>query len=101
MSAALFWSGGKDSLLALDRAERSGLQITHLVNISTTTRQGKVPRKRHHEPLWGCEPIQLVHEFIERGHRSKITSVYLRTDSFVAPQGTNSDFFSSLRSGEV
>jgi len=33
MSYALFWSGGKDSLLALDRAQRRGLHVTHLVNI--------------------------------------------------------------------
>jgi diphthamide synthase (EF-2-diphthine--ammonia ligase) len=33
MTYALFWSGGKDSLLALDRARRTGLVVTHLVNI--------------------------------------------------------------------
>src|SRR5258708_10225195 len=33
MNCALFWSGGKDSLLALDRARRNGLRVTHLVNI--------------------------------------------------------------------
>jgi diphthine-ammonia ligase len=146
MSAALFWSGGKDSLLALDRAQRAGIEVTHLVNIfdrdtgrvrfhgvrkeligaqarllgKTLLQQGSTPadfettflrllkelrRKglqhvvfgnihladvrawyeqrttglafRHHEPLWGFDPQELVQEFIERGHRSKITSVYL------------------------
>src|SRR5690242_10726779 len=33
MNNALFWSGGKDSLLALDRARRQGLAVTRLVNI--------------------------------------------------------------------
>jgi uncharacterized protein (TIGR00290 family) len=33
MKYALFWSGGKDSLLALDRAERAGLEVTHLATI--------------------------------------------------------------------
>src|SRR5689334_12491732 len=33
MRHALFWSGGKDSLLALDRAQRTGLAVTHLVNL--------------------------------------------------------------------
>ena len=33
MKHALFWSGGKDSLLALDRARRHGLDVSHLVNI--------------------------------------------------------------------
>lgn len=33
MSYALFWSGGKDSLLALDRARRAGLDVSHLVNL--------------------------------------------------------------------
>ena len=33
MKYAIFWSGGKDSLLALDRARQRGLEITHLVNI--------------------------------------------------------------------
>lgn len=33
MSYALFWSGGKDSLLALDRATQEGVPITHLINI--------------------------------------------------------------------
>jgi diphthine-ammonia ligase len=33
MSYALFWSGGKDSLLALDRARTTGLEVHWLVNI--------------------------------------------------------------------
>src|SRR5207244_12953531 len=41
---ALFWSGGKDSLLALDRAERRGLEVSHLVNIS----EGNTGRVRFH-----------------------------------------------------
>jgi diphthine-ammonia ligase len=146
MSAALFWSGGKDSLLALDRAQRAGLEVTHLVNIfdqssarvrfhgikkeligaqahalgkslvqrgtaaiefeTTFLRVLEELRKqghrdivfgnihladvrawyeerttkfefRHHEPLWGDDPVELVEEFIARGHRARITSVYL------------------------
>lgn len=30
---AVSWSGGKDSMLALDRALRQGLHLTHLVNL--------------------------------------------------------------------
>jgi uncharacterized protein (TIGR00290 family) len=41
---ALFWSGGKDSLLALDRARRAGLNVTHLVNIY----EGNSGRVRFH-----------------------------------------------------
>jgi diphthamide synthase (EF-2-diphthine--ammonia ligase) len=33
MKYALFWSGGKDSLLALDRGQRFGLNIRCLVNL--------------------------------------------------------------------
>lgn len=44
MNYALFWSGGKDSLLALDRALRSGLKVTHLVNIF----EGNSGRVRFH-----------------------------------------------------
>jgi len=146
MSAALFWSGGKDSLLALDRAQRQNLAVTHLINIfdehsgrvrfhgirkelidaqaqslgKVLLQQGTAPAAfettfaglleaakqqgvqevvfgnihladvrawyeqrttqqgfRHHEPLWGGEPAHLLQEFIERGHRAQITSVYL------------------------
>ena len=145
MKGALFWSGGKDSLLALDRAQRLGYQVTHLVNIS----EGNSGRVRFHgvsqsliaaqaqalgkillaksthpdtfaeafekalvdlktqgidtilfgnihlieirawyearvhahgfqhvEPLWGDPPAKLIREFVERGHRSRIVSVY-------------------------
>ncbi|GEM_PF-670932 len=41
---ALFWSGGKDSLLALDRAQRAGLNVTHLVNVY----EGNSGRVRFH-----------------------------------------------------
>jgi len=44
MSYALFWSGGKDSLLALDRARQMGLEVTHLVNIY----EGNTGRVRFH-----------------------------------------------------
>jgi uncharacterized protein (TIGR00290 family) len=146
MSAAVFWSGGKDSLLALDRAQRAGFEVTHLVNIfdqdsgrvrfhglrkeligaqahqlgKILLQEGTSPTNfettflrlledlrrrgleevifgnihladvrawyesrttglglRHHEPLWGCEPAELVRELVERGHRSRIISVYL------------------------
>jgi diphthine-ammonia ligase len=146
MSAALLWSGGKDSLLALDRAQRGGLDVTHLATLfdeasgrvrfhgiktdligaqarllgKTLITQGTGPTTfesaftdllrqlgelglrdlvfgnihladvrawyeertvahgfRHHEPLWGDDPAALVEEFIARGHRSMITSVYL------------------------
>jgi uncharacterized protein (TIGR00290 family) len=146
MSAALLWSGGKDSLLALDRAQRDGLDVTHLATLfdeasgrvrfhgiktdligaqasllgKALVLQGATPTGfdsafadllrqlrelglrdlvfgnihladvrawyeertvahgfRHHEPLWGGEPAALVAEFIARGHRSMITSVYL------------------------
>ncbi len=146
MRHALFWSGGKDSLLALDRAERRGLDVSHLVNISEGNtgrvrfhgvRTGLIRMQaealgktllefethpdtfeqafqkalararelgigaiafgnihladvrawyeerttaagfRHVEPLWGEAPEKLVREFVERGHRSRIVSVYL------------------------
>jgi len=143
---ALFWSGGKDSLLALDRATRAGLEVSYLINIS----EGNTGRVRFHgvrkeliqaqadalgksllqfethpdsfeqafgkalararalgveaiafgnihladvrawyeerttaagfrhvEPIWGEPPGALVREFVARGHRSKIVSVYL------------------------
>jgi uncharacterized protein (TIGR00290 family) len=146
VAAALFWSGGKDSLLALDRAERSGVRVTHLVNVF----EGNTQRVRFHgvrreliaaqaealgrelvqksthpgdfeqalqaamddlanagierivfgnihladvrawyeervrargfehvEPLWREAPEALVREFVARGHRSRIVSVYL------------------------
>jgi diphthamide synthase (EF-2-diphthine--ammonia ligase) len=44
MKHALFWSGGKDSLLALDRARQSGLEINYLVNIY----EGSSGRVRFH-----------------------------------------------------
>ena len=44
MKHALFWSGGKDSLLALDRATRSGLEVSHLVNVA----EGNTHRVRFH-----------------------------------------------------
>jgi len=44
MKCALFWSGGKDSLLALDRALRAGLDVTHLVTIY----EGNTDRVRFH-----------------------------------------------------
>ena len=147
MSAALFWSGGKDSLLALGGAQRNGLPVTHLVNIhdaesgrvrfhgvrkeliaEQAARLGKTLVQRattpqafeqaftallqdlrragitdivfgniqladvrawyeerttahglsHHEPLWGCAPRDLLQEFVTRGHRARITSVYLQ-----------------------
>ena len=146
MSTALFWSGGKDSLLALDRAQRQGLDVTHLVNLFEGNSQrvrfhgvrkelieaqaralGKTLLQRfthpesfeqafqaamaeleeagidsiafgnihladirawyeervtangfrHVEPLWGDAPAKLVREFVQRGHRSRIVSVYL------------------------
>jgi diphthine-ammonia ligase len=146
MRHALFWSGGKDSLLALDRARQGGLEVSHLVNIyegssgrvrfhgvhkdavgaqakalgidllqkrthpetfeqafqsamedlkslgvggivfgnihladirawyeQRTTAMGF----RHVEPLWGDSPSALIREFVERGHRGRIVSVYL------------------------
>lgn len=143
MKHALFWSGGKDSLLALDRATRAGLEVSHLVNIyegstgrvrfhgvrkeliqaqadalGKTLLQFETPFEqafsralaqaralgigaiafgnihladvrawyeerttgagfRHVEPIWGEPPGNLVREFVERGHRSRIVSVYL------------------------
>ena len=157
MKHALFWSGGKDSLLALDRATRAGLEVSHLINISegntgrvrfhgvrkeliqaqadalgksllqfeTLTPSPTLPQGggglsfeqvfahaleearalgveaiafgnihltdvrawyeerttaagfRHVEPIWGEPPGALVREFVARGHRSKIVSVYL------------------------
>jgi len=44
MKYALFWSGGKDSLLALDRAQRFGLKICRLVNLY----EGNSGRVRFH-----------------------------------------------------
>ncbi len=44
MNCALFWSGGKDSLLALDRARAAGLNICRLVNIY----EGSSGRVRFH-----------------------------------------------------
>ncbi len=44
MRYALFWSGGKDSLLALDRAQQNGLEVSHLVNIY----EGSSSRVRFH-----------------------------------------------------
>lgn len=44
MTAALFWSGGKDSLLALDIALSEGRNVTHLVNIA----EGNTGRVRFH-----------------------------------------------------
>lgn len=44
MKYALFWSGGKDSLLALDRARRFGLNVEALVNIY----EGNTGRVRFH-----------------------------------------------------
>lgn len=44
MKYAMFWSGGKDSLLALDRAQRKGLDVTHLVNVY----EGNSGRVRFH-----------------------------------------------------
>ena len=44
MKHALFWSGGKDSLLALDRATRAGLEVPTLINIS----EGNTGRVRFH-----------------------------------------------------
>lgn len=44
MKYALFWSGGKDSLLALDRARRFGLDIGALANIY----EGNTGRVRFH-----------------------------------------------------
>jgi uncharacterized protein (TIGR00290 family) len=145
MKAAMLWSGGKDSLLALDRAQCDGLEVTHLVNIyegnSQRVRFHGVPQEliaeqaralgktflsmpthpdtfeqalhkamlllkaegieaivfgnihladirawyearvtangfRHVEPLWGEPPAQLIREFVARGHRSRIVSVY-------------------------
>src|SRR3984957_17416117 len=146
MRYALFWSGGKDSLLALDRALRRGLDVSHLVNIY----EGNSGRVRFHgvhkeaiaaqarargiellqknphphtfeqafrsameelellevggivfgnihladirawneegttgmgfehvEPLWGDPPSALIREFVDRGHRARIVSVYL------------------------
>jgi uncharacterized protein (TIGR00290 family) len=146
MRHALFWSGGKDSLLALDRAQQRDLEITHLVNIyegtSGRVRFHGVHREivaaqakalgiellqknthpdnfeqafrsameelkrlgvggivfgnihladirawyeqrtremgfRHIEPLWGDSPSTLIREFVRRGHRARIVSVYL------------------------
>jgi len=44
MKCALFWSGGKDSLLALDRARRCGLDVRALANIY----EGNTGRVRFH-----------------------------------------------------
>jgi uncharacterized protein (TIGR00290 family) len=146
MNCALFWSGGKDSLLALDRARAAGLEVRRLVNIYEGS-SGRVrfhgvrqellaaqagalgiellQRKtgpetfeqaflgaleelkqagteatvfgnihladvrawyeerttargfQHIEPLWGSSPSALVREFVGRGHRARVVSVYL------------------------
>jgi hypothetical protein len=44
MRCALFWSGGKDSLLALDRAQQDGIEVSHRVNIQ----EGSSGRVRFH-----------------------------------------------------
>ena len=146
MKYALFWSGGKDSLLALDRARQCGLGVSHLVNIyegnSGRVRFHGVRKEaiaaqakalgiellqksthpetfeeafhsaldelqqwdvggivfgnihladirawyeqritamgfRHVEPLWGDSPSTLIREFVDRGHRARIVSVFL------------------------
>ncbi len=146
MKHALFWSGGKDSLLALDQARQRGLEISHLVNIyggnsgrvrfhgvrkehvaaqakalgielvqksthpddfEQAFRSALEELKRlgvggivfgnihladirawyeqrttgmgfqHIEPLWGDSPSILIREFVRRGHRARIVSVYL------------------------
>jgi diphthine-ammonia ligase len=146
MKYALFWSGGKDSLLALDRARRQGLEVSHLVNVyegnSGRVRFHGVRKEaigaqaralgiellqksthpdgfeqvflaaledlkrlsvggivfgnihladirawyeqrttgmgfRHVESLWGDPPFVLIREFVSRGHKARIVSVYL------------------------
>jgi uncharacterized protein (TIGR00290 family) len=146
MRCGLFWSGGKDSLLALDRAQQGGLEVSHLVNIyegssgrvrfhgvrkesiasqaralglellqknthpdtfEQAFRRAMLELKqlgvggivfgnihlaeirawyeqrtaemgyRHIEPLWGEPPSALIREFVRRGHRARIVSVYL------------------------
>ncbi len=146
MKYALFWSGGKDSLLALDRAKDAGLNVRYLVNIYEGSsgrvrfhgiRKELIVRQaaalgihllqkqthpdtfeqaflatlddlkqmgiggivfgnihladirawyeqrttsrgfRHVEPLWGSSPSSLLREFVSRGHRARIVSVYL------------------------
>lgn len=44
MSIALSWSGGKDSMLALDRAVRDGLDVRWLINVY----EGNTERVRFH-----------------------------------------------------
>lgn len=163
MKCALLWSGGKDSLLALDRAQRSGLDVTHLVNIfegnSQRVRFHGVPQAliaaqakalgksfismsthpdtfeqafqkamaelqqagiegiafgnihladirawyeervtangfTHIEPLWGDPPATLIREFVARGHRSRIVSVY--TTCGGKPEWLGQDFTPDL-----
>jgi diphthine-ammonia ligase len=60
---AMFWSGGKDSLLALDRAQRAGLSVTHLVNVYEGN-SGRVRfhgvRRRHIQAQAEAMGLQLV-----------------------------------------
>jgi len=60
---AVSFSGGKDSVLALDRVLRSGLRVERLVTLydeaSERVRFHGVPvaaRLKHVEPLWGEPP---------------------------------------------
>lgn len=147
MSCAVAWSGGKDSMLALDRAIRQGRHVRFLFNI-VDARSGRVRfhgvradmiarqaaalgldlvqvathpdgfedtflsgldelRRRgadtivfgnihledvrgwyeerttahgflHEEPLWGGDPAALVMELLDRGYRTRVTSVDLQ-----------------------
>src|SRR5947208_7520542 len=66
MRHALFWSGGKDSLLALDRAQRAGVPVTHLVNLYDAA-SGRVRFHGVRRELIAAQAQSLGKELVRKG----------------------------------
>jgi len=101
MAYALMSSGGKDSTLALDRAQRQGLEVRHLVNIY----EGSTERVRFHgvraaliraqaEAL-GLEPI------MRHTHPADFETVFLGLLEQLHDQGVEGMVFGNIHLADV
>lgn len=101
MRYALSFSGGKDSMLALDRASRQGLDVAYLFNIY----EGSSGRVRFHgirAPLIAAQAvaigIPLIQDFT---HPDDYETVFLRTLQRLRDEGVGGIIFGNIHLADI
>lgn len=101
MRYALSWSGGKDSMLALDRAARQGLDVRWLLNIY----EGNTGRVRFHgvpRELIGAQADALGLELVQaHTHPDDYETAFSRTLDTLAAAGVGGVIFGNIHLSDI